>query len=263
VSSEAKIGLAVAVVALVAIIWFAAGGGGDENSASLVGAKTNWAKTGAKIDVAAERFAGDKAARVKEYLAQLKSERGEAKDGDSQGAKLDPKSGAAFAKPQRRQAQPEETPIQQETNDADLDFDTLRDLALVDKDPDNRVSAIWLLASLDDEEPVLPVLTQALSDEDPDVRMAAIQALSEFSEETPLESLQIALQDSDAEIRFEALSIVAEMDDDRAQPFIQQALDDPDEDVRSLAEGLADMQDTYEPAPTAGAAPAPTAAPAQ
>ena len=260
-SREAKIGLAVVVVALLAIIWFTTGGGGgDESSTGANGLKTG---TAGKVDVASERFAGDKATRVKEYLAQLKSERGQSKeaDADQPAAKSGAKPSAGFAKPQKWQGQ-QPTPVAQETNDADLDFDTLRDLALVDQDPDNRVSAIWLLASLDDEAPVVPVLTQALSDEDPDVRMAAIQALSEFSEETPLESLQIALQDSDAEIRFEALSIAAEMSDDRVQPLIQKALDDPDEDVRSLAEGLADMEDTYDAAATPGAAPAPTAVPA-
>jgi HEAT repeat protein len=109
----------------------------------------------------------------------------------------------------------------------------------------------------EDEKEVLPVLTQALSDEDPEVRMAAIQALSEFSEETPIESLGVALGDEDAEIRFEALSIVAELSDERAQPLISQALDDPDEDVRSLAEGLADMEDIYEPVPAPAVEPLP------
>jgi hypothetical protein len=240
VSSEAKIGLAVAVVALVAVLWFAAGPRPDD-AHDAVGSKSTAAR-------AAAREAG-KGDRVKERLAQLRAER--LAGGKPPAPGQNPFPGKLAAPAFDGQVPAPDAAVA----DEELDFETLRDMALIDEDPDNRIAAIWLLASLDDEEPVLPVLTQALSDEDPEVRMAAIQALSEFSEETPIDSLQMALQDHDAEIRFEALSIAAEMTDERVQPLIQQALDDPDEDVRSLAEGLADMEDTYEDAPT----PAPTA----
>ena len=233
-STEAKIGIALAVVALVAVLWFASAQRPGEGAPAEV----------AKASVPKKPMT--KSERAKERLAQLRSER----------ATADTKPQAPGQKPvgfpnkvpppvfdSAAPAKQPEAPAGQEVEEPD--FETLRDMALIDDDPDNRVAAIWLLASLEDDQPVLPVLTQALSDEDPEVRMAAIQALSEFSEETPIESLQTALQDSDAEIRFEALSIAAEMSDDRVQPLIQQALDDPDEDVRSLAEGLADLEETY------------------
>jgi hypothetical protein len=244
VSNEAKISIAVAALALVALVWFAAGPRSEPD-------------TSAAPSRGASRPAGGRSARVKERLEQLRAERlaaagNRATGGGSIPGKLAPprfgdlpSEQAADAEPAPESGEPDEM--------TDLEFEELRDAALIDEDPDSRIAAIWLLASLEDEEPVLPVLTQALSDENPEVRMAAIQALSEFSEETPIDSLTMALQDSDAEIRFEALSIAAEMSDERVQPLIEQALDDPDEDVRSLAEGLADMEESYDPAPTVAA----------
>lgn len=245
-SNEAKIGLAVALVALVAVLWFA--GGRPPEEAGEVASKAA-VRRGARADHDVA-----KADRVKERLAQLRAERLAAT-----GGKLPEGSQRAF--PAKLPTTAFNDPKPQAEQDDELDFETLRDMALIDEDPDNRIAAIWLLASLDDEEPVLPVLTQALSDPDSEVRMAAIQALSEFSEETPIDSLQMALQDNDPEIRFEALSIAAEMTDERVQPLIQKALDDPNEDVRSLAEGLADMEDTYDDAPGEATAPPTTPQP--
>jgi HEAT repeats len=122
--------------------------------------------------------------------------------------------------------------------DADLDFNTLKKMALVDGDPDNRIVAVWLLGSMDDK-PVMPVLEKALSDPDPEVRMAALESISEF-DNPPVKALAKALDDTDPEIRFEALSVAAELDDKTVQPLLVKALDDPDADVRSLAQGLAD-----------------------
>ena len=122
--------------------------------------------------------------------------------------------------------------------DADLDFETLKKMALLDGDPDNRIVAVWLLGSMDDK-PVMPVLEKALSDPDPEVRMAALESISEF-DNPPVKALAKALDDTDPEIRFEALSVAAEIDNKSVQPLLAKALDDPDEDVRSLAQGLAD-----------------------
>lgn len=242
-SSEGKIGIALAAVALVAILWLVSRPEpATDRDVGSVRARAAKGKDGH----------GAPSDRVRERLARLRAERMAAGEIAPRlgGAKFPgtlptPAFGALPEGGEPPAAEGEEV-----VEEDELDFESLRDMALIDEDPDNRIAAIWLLASMEDEEAVLPVLTQALSDEDPEVRMAAIQSLSEFSEDTPIESLNMALQDQDAEIRFEALSIVAEMNDERAQPLIAQALDDPDEDVRSLAEGLADLEETYEPAPT-------------
>jgi hypothetical protein len=244
VSNEAKIGLGVAILALAAVLWFASGRHETAQDPQAPGAK------GARV-AAPEGRQKPASERVKERLAQLRAERLAAAPERRPGGV--PPFPGQLPEPALGQVNRDAgaaSAVQEETSLADLEFEDLRDMALIDEDPDNRIAAIWLLASLEEEEPALPVLTQALSDEDPEVRMAAIQALSEFSEETPIESLHVALQDSDAEIRFEALSIAAEMSDERVQPLIAQALDDPDEDVRSLAEGLADMEEAYDPVPT-------------
>lgn len=241
-SNEAKIGLGLAILGLVAVLWFASNRPLEQGEGAAPGSRA-----------AAGDAAKPASQRVKERLAQLRAERLAGAVPRPAGApRVFPRD---LPTPAFGQVTRDAEGAAPEVDDgvssmADFDFETLRDIALIDEDPENRVTAIWLLASLEDEEPALPVLTQALSDEDPDVRMAAIQALSEFSEQTPIDSLHVALQDSDAEIRFEALSIAAELSDERVQPLIAQALDDPDEDVRSLAEGLADMEDTYEPART-------------
>jgi hypothetical protein len=250
VSNEGKIGIAAVAVALVVVIWLASGRGPEGESAAP-----------ARPDRGGGVEKASQSDRVRERLARLRAERMAVRPGAAR-----PRSGQAGFPSQLPTpafgALPGSgaAPRAAVEDEDELDFETLRDMALIDEDPDNRVSAIWLLASMDEEEDekeVLPVLTQALSDEDPEVRMAAIQALSEFSEETPIESLGVALGDEDAEIRFEALSIVAELSDERAQPLISQALDDPDEDVRSLAEGLADMEDIYEPVPAPAVEPLP------
>lgn len=246
-SNEGKIGIAAVAVALVVVIWLASGRGPEGESAAP-------ARPGGGVVEKASQ-----SDRVRERLARLRAERMAVRPGAAR-----PRSGQAGFPSQLPTpafgALPGSGAAPAVEDEDEFDFETLRDMALIDEDPDNRVSAIWLLASMDEEEDekeVLPVLTQALSDEDPEVRMAAIQALSEFSEDTPIESLGVALGDEDAEIRFEALSIVAELSDERAQPLISQALDDPDEDVRSLAEGLADMEDIYAPAPAAEQEPLP------
>lgn len=136
--------------------------------------------------------------------------------------------------------------------DADLDFETLKTMALTDADPDNRVVALWLLGS-EEDQPVMPILMQALSDSDPEVRMAALESISEF-DDPPIEALAIALDDPDPEIRFEALSVAAEIENQAVIPLLEKGLNDPDEDVRSLAEGLADFDEPFvNPAPGANA----------
>jgi len=147
-----------------------------------------------------------------------------------------------------------EAPEPRRLEEEELDFETLRNMALHDPDPDNREVALWLLASLEDQ-PVVPVFMEALSDKDPEVRLAAVESLSEL-DEPPIEAFAIALDDPDPEIRFEAVSVLAEISDSRVLPLIEKALHDPDEDVRTLAEGIADLDETFAPpeAPAPGAA---------
>jgi HEAT repeat protein len=125
------------------------------------------------------------------------------------------------------------------------DIPAMTRIALGDQDPDRRSTAVTVLGGSDDPA-AIPVLEQALSDNDEDVRMAALQALSDFTDEPPVEAIESALNDAAPDIRFEALSILADIGGERARDAVEKALNDPDEDVRDLAEGIMDLEATYE-----------------
>lgn len=137
-------------------------------------------------------------------------------------------------------------------DDAD-DIPAMKKLALEDKDPDRRLAAVTMLGASEDPE-AIPALAQALSDSDEEVRMAALQALSDFTDEPPVEAIESALNDPAPDIRFEALSVLADIGGERLRTAIESALNDPDEDVRNLAEGILDLEETYEPPPSTPAA---------
>jgi hypothetical protein len=231
-STVAKVAFAVIAVTLIAVVWYAAP-----------------TREQLSQPTAPEGATMAPSERVRQRLAQLRAER----DAGAVARPSDLFRGRVreLPTPAVKGVQPSsphhatEPAAPDSELDADMDFDSLKNMALNDQDPENRVAAIWMLASLEDE-PVIPVLTQALSDSDSEVRLAAIQSLSDFSDDAPLETLALALDDADPEVRFEALSVVAELDDERAQTLVAKALDDPDEDVRSLAEGIADLPDMYD-----------------
>ncbi len=151
-----------------------------------------------------------------------------------------------------------------EASAADLDVDpddipALKAIALKDTDPERRLAAVTMLGASEDPA-VVPTLAQALSDEDDEVRMAAIQALSDFTGDAPIDLLsKVVVDDPSADNRYEALEVLSDLGGERAATAIQKALNDPDEDVRSLAEGMLDMEDTYQDEPQ-NAADAPTPA---
>ncbi|GIW42287.1 MAG: hypothetical protein KatS3mg076_2864 [Candidatus Binatia bacterium] len=127
------------------------------------------------------------------------------------------------------------------------DFESLSRMALHDQDPDNRIVAAWLLASVEDA-PVRPVLAQVLDDPDPEVRLAAVESISDLEdleENPPLDLLEKALGDEDAEVRFEALSVLGDIGGPDVEPLVRKALQDPDEDVRSLAESLLELEEDF------------------
>jgi hypothetical protein len=136
------------------------------------------------------------------------------------------------------------------------DIPTLKVLALQDPDPDRRLTAVTMLGATEDPQ-AIPILAQALSDSDEEVRMAALEGLSDFTDEPPVEAIENAINDPSADIRFEAVSVLSDIGGDRARRAIEKALNDEDEDVRTLAEGILDMEETYEGTPDAGAGPAP------
>ncbi|MGD0946715.1 MAG: HEAT repeat domain-containing protein [Candidatus Binatia bacterium] len=124
------------------------------------------------------------------------------------------------------------------------DIAAMSQIALGDKDPDRRSTAVTLLGGSENPE-AIPVLAQALSDTDEDVRMAALQALSDFTDEPPVDAVETALNDPAPDIRFEALTILTDIGGERARNAVERALNDPDEDVRDLAEGIMDLESTY------------------
>jgi len=237
-STEAKIGLVVIGVALVGVLWFATGRRNEP-----LQAPTQAKQTGKETLSRGER--------VRRRLAELNGEYGQGNRRDPSMRRWErelPTPAVAGQYAAGAPAPENEGAVQVgDTGDDELDFEALRQMALTDPDPDNRIVAVWLLGSLDDQ-PVMPVLIQALSDSDSEVRMAAIESISEF-DDPPIDALSLAMDDPDPEIRFEALSVAAEIDDDRVQPILAKGLDDPDEDVRSLAEGVADLEVTFESAP--------------
>ena len=59
-------------------------------------------------------------------------------------------------------------------------------------------------------------------------------------------SRKVVVDDPSADNRYEALEALSDVGGERAISAIQKALNDPDEDVRSLAEGMLDMDDTFQ-----------------
>jgi|ERR1700687_1104191 len=128
------------------------------------------------------------------------------------------------------------------------DIPTLKKLALEDPDPERRLTAVTLLGASEDAE-AIPVLAQALSDQDEEVRLAAIQSLADFTGDAPVDALQKVVEsDPSADNRYEALEVLSDIGGDRARAAIERALSDSDEDVKGLAEGILDLEQTYEPA---------------
>lgn len=116
----------------------------------------------------------------------------------------------------------------------------LKQTALGDADPDERIVAIVLLGAEEGPE-VMPVLLEALKDPDPEVRLTALQTLGERTEELTADMLATAMRDRDAEVRFEAVGMLGDMETPEALEYLRTAKDDPDEDVRGLAEGILDF----------------------
>ena len=122
------------------------------------------------------------------------------------------------------------------------DVNALKQVATTDPDPQNRLTAVMLLGTMEDADAV-PVLAQALKDSDADVRLMAVQALGDFTAPESAQAVQIALNDPSSEVRFEALSVLADIGGDAGRAAIQKAANDDDEDVRALAQGLLSMDE--------------------
>jgi hypothetical protein len=157
-------------------------------------------------------------------------------------------------------AQPQDAPESAPIDDDIEDIPTLKNLALQDPDPERRLTAVTMLGATEDPQ-AIPILAQALSDQDEEVRMAALEGLSDFTDEPPVEAIENAINDPSADIRFEAVSVLSDIGGDRARSAIEKALNDPDDDVRTLAEGILDMEETYEGTPGGGETPAPAQPP--
>jgi len=126
--------------------------------------------------------------------------------------------------------------------DPDEELEQLKNTALNDPDPDERISAMWSL-SITDEAQALPVLSTALRDGDREVRMAALQELGGLEEESDVvDVLAIALNDTDGEIRAEAVRLIGDTEDPRALELARRLMSDPDpevqEEARSVIESL-------------------------
>lgn len=128
-------------------------------------------------------------------------------------------------------------------DDDDDSVEGLRETALSDTDPDERINALWALA-VTDEEAALPVLSTALRDQDREVRLAAVQELGGLDDERgAVDALSIALGDPDSEIRSEAMRLIGDSDDPRAAHLAGQLLNDSDPDVRDEAQAILDSLD--------------------
>jgi len=119
-------------------------------------------------------------------------------------------------------------------------FQALKDKALTDADPDERISALTELRAFEDER-VAPILTTALSDSNRDVRMQALQDLETIGDGPPLDALAPLVNDPDAEIRLEVVRTLGDNEDPRAKTLIQGAVNDPDEDVRTAAKEILEI----------------------
>ncbi|MBI3786233.1 MAG: HEAT repeat domain-containing protein [Deltaproteobacteria bacterium] len=181
------------------------------------------------------------------------------------GEKTTVKSGNGVAntlrpKPQAQNAMQGAFPGAENQVDDDQDPDDipgLRKMALEDSDPERRLAAVTLLGASDDPQ-AIPILAQALQDGDEEVRLAAIQSLADVTGDVPVDVIgQAAVNDPSADNRYEALEVLSDVGDAASRSYIEKALNDPDEDVRSLAEGILDLEDTYED----GGKPAPAGTP--
>lgn len=124
------------------------------------------------------------------------------------------------------------------TQALDENFEELKQVALTDPDPDERINALWSL-SVGDEATALPVLASALHDGDREVRLAAVQELGGLEDERAVvDSLSIALRDNDAEVRAEAVRLIGDTEDPRAAALAGRLLNDPDDEVREEAKGV-------------------------
>lgn len=123
------------------------------------------------------------------------------------------------------------------------EIESLKQTALSDPDPDERISALWSL-SISDEAQALPVLASALRDEDREVRLAAVQELGGLEEEAGVvDALAVAIHDQDAEIREEVVRLIGDTEDPRAADLVRQLLNDPSREVREEAESVLDSLD--------------------
>ena len=134
------------------------------------------------------------------------------------------------------------------------DIPGLKKMALEDGDAERRLAAVTLLGASDDPQ-AIPILAQALQDQDEEVRLAAIQSLADVTGDVPVDVIgSAALNDPSADNRYEALEVLSDVGDAASRAYIEKALNDPDEDVRSLAEGILDLEDTYDETDKAAAA---------
>jgi len=125
----------------------------------------------------------------------------------------------------------------------DDSVESLRETALSDADPDERINALWAIA-VTDEDAALPVLSSALRDSDREVRLAAVQELGGLDDERgAIDALSLALGDPDSEIRAEAMRLIGDSEDPRAAHLAQQLINDADADVRDEAQAILDALD--------------------
>lgn len=210
-----------------------------------------------------------RSARVEDRLSQLRAEWSSRAERTTQGEIRERKAPPAQMAPPPTAAGPVEAPPE---TDADLDaeagplekalaqeepdFDALKQVAVTDPDPENRLTAVMLLGTVENPAAV-SVLAQTVKDADTDVRLMSVQALSDFTDADSVAAVTAAMSDPSPEVRFEALSVLADIGGEGTRAALQQALNDPDEDVRALAQGLLSMDDLR---PNNGATPAHPAA---
>ena len=140
----------------------------------------------------------------------------------------------------------DDSPLDDALNADEPDLNALKRVLLSDPDPQNRLTAVLLIGTLEDDAAV-SVLGQALKDSDEDVRLTAVQALGDFTSAESAQVVQTAMRDPSAEVRFEALSVLADIGGDGARTAMQQATSDEDEDVRALAQGLLSVDEAAPP----------------
>lgn len=142
-----------------------------------------------------------------------------------------------------RQAARQQMSVVPETVDPAVEFESFRDAAMMDPDPDDRVDALESAATMFDNELAIPLLKDCLKDSDPEVRLAALDELWLQSDDVPFDEVTTALKDDDPEVRLEAVRILGDgdSDDQRVWSLLETAANDADEDVRSDAQDLIDL----------------------